>query len=66
MSKIGNRKIFGRPVFQGKPPFTQITTINMHLLNEIKHGVHIHAHGNYIEVKNINDMLEIDLLRNSS
>ena len=38
----------------------------MHLLNEIKHYVDIPWHGSNIEVINFNEMLEIDILRNSS
>ena len=35
----------------------------MYLLIEIRHDVHIQCHENYIEVKKINYMLEIDILR---
>ena len=38
----------------------------MCVLNEITHIVHIQYHGNYIEVKKINDKLEMYILRNSS
>ena len=38
----------------------------MYFLNEVKHNVHIQCHGNYIELKMFNYMLEIDILRNSS
>ena len=38
---MGNCKVFGCPIFQGRPQYTQITTINMCLLNEIEH-VHIY------------------------
>ena len=51
-SKIDNYKMLGHPVFQSRQA-TQITTINIYLLNEIKHNVHIQCHGNYIEVKMI-------------
>ena len=33
--EIGNLKILGRPIFQGRPQYTQITTINMYPFNEI-------------------------------
>ena len=56
--------MLGHPFLQGRPQSTQITTINMYLLE--KHNVHIQYHGNHIEVKKFKDMLEIDMLRNSS
>ena len=62
MPKIGICKILGNLVFQGRPQYTQITTINMYFLNEVLPYIRIQSHGNYIEVKKINFMLEIDFL----
>ena len=36
------------PSFHGRSKYTQITTINMYLFNEIKH---VQWHGSFIEVK---------------
>ena len=66
MPKIGNCKILGRPNFQGEPQYTQISTINMYEFIQIRHDILIQCHGNYMEMKNVNYMLEIDILRNSS
>ena len=44
-------KIFGCPIFQGGPQYTQITTIVMYLLVEIRHYVHMQCHGNNNEVR---------------
>ena len=67
MSKIGNWEFFGDIFFKGDHNiYTQITTTNMFLLNEIKHNVHIQRHGSYTEVNKNNEMLEIDILKNSS
>ena len=52
MPEIGRNKKIWRPYFQGKLQYNQIATMNMYLLNEIKH--------------NVNYMFEIDILRNSS
>ena len=41
------------PIFQGKPQLTEITTINMYLLIEIRHNILIQCTGIYIEVKKI-------------
>ena len=54
------------PISLGRPQYSQITTINVYLPNEIKHNIHILCHGNYIEVEKIDYMLEIDILRNYS
>ena len=43
-----------------------MTTLNTYLLNEIKHAVRMQCHGNYIWVKKINYMLEIDIFRTYS
>ena len=63
-AKIGNCKILGHPIFQGRPQNTQITTIKMYLPNEIKQNFHIiQCHEIYIEVKRYS---EIDIFRNFS
>ena len=59
-------KIFGCPIFQGRPQNTQIATINMYLLIEIRHDILIQCHGNFIELRKSNYMLEIYILRNFS
>ena len=46
-------KVFGRPTFQGRPPYLQISTMNMYLLIEIRHDILIQCHENYIEVENL-------------
>ena len=66
MPKIGNCKIFGRPNFQGGPQYSQISTINMYEFVKIRHDVLIQRHGNYMEMRKFNYMLEIEILRNSS
>ena len=37
--KIGDCKMFGCTLFPGRPQYTQISTINMHLLIEIRHTI---------------------------
>ena len=57
------------PIFQGIPEYTYITTItfNMHLLIEIiRHDTLIKCKWSCNEVENFNNMLEIDIFRNSS
>ena len=52
-------KILGHHIFQGNPKYTQITAINMDLLIEIRHNVHI-LHAiifNNVEVKKNSTML---------
>ena len=66
MPKIGNCEIFGRPNLLGEPQYTQILTINMYKFIKIRHDILIQCHGNYMGMKKINYMLEIDILRNSS
>ena len=66
MPKIGNCKIFGRPNFQGGPQYTQISSINMYEFIKIRHDILVQCHGNYMEMKKFNYMLEIDIIRNSS
>ena len=58
-------KLLGIHLFQRRPQCTLITTINMYLLDHIKHSVHTQCLGNHIEGKRINYMLEIVSLRNS-
>ena len=50
---IGNSKISRFPIFQWRSQFTLITAINMYLLYEIKHNVHIQCSGNYIDEKKV-------------
>ena len=45
--KIGNCKTFGCPIFQRRPEYIQITTINMYLL-EIRHTILMICRGIYI------------------
>ena len=52
MPKIGKNNILGRVTFQGRSQNTQITTINMYLLIEIRHDINMQSHGYDIEVKN--------------
>ena len=42
--------IDGRPVFPGRPQYTQISTTNIYLS---WHNINIQCHGNYMEVKKI-------------
>ena len=51
--KIGNYQLLGCPIFQERPQYTHIATIDMCLSNEIKHNVHKQCHGSYIAVKRI-------------
>ena len=64
--KIDDCKKFWRPNFEGRPQFTQISTINLYRFVKIRHDILIQCHGNYMEMKKFNFMLEIDILRNSS
>ena len=66
VAKIGNCKIWGRPNLKGRPQFTQISTINMYKFIKIRHDILIKCHGNCMEKKKFNYMLEIDIFRNSS
>ena len=66
MPKIGNCKNFGRQKFKGGPQYTHISTINMYEFIFIRHDILIQYHGNYMEMKEFNYMLEIGILRNSS
>ena len=66
MPKIGSCKVFGRLNFLGGPQHTQISTINMYRFIKIRHDILMQCHGNYMEMKKFNYMIEIDILRNSS
>ena len=66
MPKIGNCKIFGGPNFQGGQQCTQNSTINMYKFIKIRHDILIQCHGNYMEMRKFNYMLELEILRNSS
>ena len=66
MPKIGNCKVLGVFFYQGRPQYTQISTLNMYLIIEIRYTILIICHGNYIKVKRFNCMLENVILRISS
>ena len=66
MPKIGNCKSFGLPKFEGGPQYTHISNINMYKFIKIRHDILIQCYGNYMEMKKVNYMVEIDILRNSS
>ena len=52
MSKIDSCKISGRPIFQGKQLYSQVTTINMYLVIKIRRKFQIIiCYVNYIEVE---------------
>ena len=40
--------------------------MNMYFLIEIRHNILVQCHGNYIEVRKCNYMLEVDILRKNS
>ena len=64
MPKIGNCNILGRPFHQVRPQCTQITPINMYLLNAVKHIIPIQCYANYIEVKHIQvNMFDVDIFK---
>ena len=63
--KLAILKLLGVLFFKGHHNMLRLQT-NMYLLNEIKHNVHIQCHWNLIELEKFNDMLEIDISRNSS
>ena len=66
MPKIANSKNSGRPNFQGGPQYTQISTINMYKFIKIRHDILKQCHGNYMEMRKFNEMLEIENFKNSS
>ena len=61
MPYIGNCKIYGRPNLEGEQQYTQISTINMFIFIEIRQYILIQCHGNYMEMKTLNNMLEFDI-----
>ena len=63
---MGNCKVLGRSHFKGGPQYTQISTINMYKFIKIRFDILIQCHGNYMEMKKNNHMLEIEISRNSS
>ena len=66
MPKIGKCEFLGPPKFLGGPEFTQISTINMNEFITKRRNILIQCHGNYMELKIFNYMLEIDIIRISS
>ena len=53
-------------MFKGGPQYTQISIIKMYKLIKIRLDILMQCHGNHMEMKKLNFMLEIDILRNSS
>ena len=51
MPKIENCKIFGCPTFSGRPLYTQVTTVNLHLFIKISYIIHIQCHVNHMEME---------------
>ena len=51
MPYICNLYIFGHPIFQGQPPCTSITIINMYLFIQIRKNILVQCHGIYVGVK---------------
>ena len=59
--KIGCSKKCWRPIFQGRPQYTEIITMNKYFLIRIRYDILTQCHGNYIEVgKNNNHILRFD------
>ena len=56
----------GRYHKKGGPQYTQISTISLYEYIKIRHDILIQCHWNYMKIKKIFCMLEIDILRNSS
>ena len=52
--------------FLGGNTIFSISTINMYEFIKIMYDILIECYGNYMEMKKVNHMLEIDILRNSS
>ena len=61
--KLAVVKFLGVQIFKGDRNYTQISTINMYKFIKISHYILIQCHGNYVEMKKINDMLETDTLK---
>ena len=69
MLKIGKFfvKFWVLQIFKGDgPQYTQISVANMCEFIKISYDIPIQCHGNYMEIKEFNYMLEIDFLRNDS
>ena len=67
MPKIGNCKISGHSIFQGRPQYTQDFNHKHVLTNEIRHNIlTLYNVKGIILRRNNNYMLEIDILRNDS
>ena len=64
--KLAIVKLLGVQIFKGGTQYTQISTINMYKFIKIRHDILIQCHGNYMEIRKFNYMLEIEILRNSS
>ena len=62
--KLG-AQFLGVQIFKGDH-FTQISTINMYKFIKIMHDILKQSHGNRMEMRKFNYMLEIDIIRNSS
>ena len=46
--------------------FVHISTINMYKFIKIRHDINKQCHGNYMEMKEFNYKLEIEIFRNST
>ena len=44
-AKIANCKILGHPILHGRPQYTQITTIKIYLLIELRYYFHVYVIG---------------------
>ena len=64
--KLAIVKFWGVQIFKGDHNKLMISTINMYEFIKIMHDILIQCHGNCMEMKNVNYMLEIDILRNCS
>ena len=64
--KLATVNFLGVHNFKGDHNILIISTINMHKSIKIRHDILIQCHGNYMEIKEFNYILEIDILRNSS
>ena len=59
--KLAISNVKGVPFFLVEAQYTQISTINMHKMIEIRHTILIQCHGNYIVMTKFSYMLEIDM-----
>ena len=64
--KLAIVTFLGGQIFKGGPQYTQISTINMYKFIKIRQDILLQCHGNHMEMKRFNYMLEIDILRNCS